>query len=71
LEEDAMHLELETLPADAALRSARAPRTRAYRDRREVREADAMLAAARRVVTTTRAAFADAGREARAPARAC
>jgi hypothetical protein len=66
-----MHLQPETLTADAALRDARAVRARAYREHPEIREADAMLAAARRVVATTRAAFAETGREARAPARAC
>jgi hypothetical protein len=63
-----MHLQLETLTADAALRSARSPRARVYRHHPEDREAAAMLAAARRIVATTRVAFADAGREARVPA---
>jgi hypothetical protein len=64
-----MHMQLETLTADAALREARAMRAR--RQHAEAREADLMLAAARRIVATTRAAFADAGCEARVPARPC
>jgi hypothetical protein len=68
--EAAMLMQLETLTADAALRGMRSPRARGSRERPEVRDADAMLAAARRILSTTRIAFADSERPARASVKA-